>query len=120
MTKKFFKFQIKVEYFFNRVAGSSYFPVFQTPILDWCKLNDPNQKKNLKSYEKVLMKSVRKTASALFHPCPFEGRHTIFNATCEKDILENFPIGNYKLFVTFSNQKDGQLLFLNLSVNIFK
>lgn len=69
--------------------------VFKMSTIDWCNLN--NGKFRLVNFQKLFINAIRSTAPALFHPCPFKGIHTLFNASAGKEHIEILPSGKFMM-----------------------
>jgi hypothetical protein len=51
------------------------------------------------SVQKVVMHTFLKSAKMLFHPCPFEGRHTFFNITPPSQVFNILRPGTLKFSI---------------------
>jgi len=76
-------FQVQVDVFQKR--GSKFFQFYKASPINWCHLNDPNFQ--LVTLQKFFIQILSKPLKRLFHPCPFEGRHSFSNITFSPDAL---------------------------------
>ena len=72
------------------------------------------------NFQKFLIKSLQTTAPGFFHPCPYMGKHSIFNASASKDVMEIFPLGTFKLTFKAFDKVEKNILTISAYANVFK
>lgn len=96
------------QYEIYRKIGEKYLRYGATPPIDWCKFNEgQNQMLN---FQKIIINTLLKSAKMLFHPCPFQGKHTFFNITPPKQVYEIFQPG-IRRFLILMIDSDNKTVF---------
>ena len=112
--KKFNFNQFQSEFY--RKVGKKYSRIMIFPPIDWCDFNAG--KLSISNFQKVLLNIFLKSASMMFHPCPFEGRHTFFNVTPDVKIFEVFQLGTYKFTIKMTDSNNRTLFALSTHLTL--
>ena len=72
------------------------------------------------SFQKLLIKTIQTAAPKFVHPCPYEGRHSVLNASAPKDVVEIVPTGIFEVRLRFFDRIENNILAFNVSANVFK
>ncbi|KAL7049633.1 hypothetical protein ACKWTF_003801 [Chironomus riparius] len=109
-------FKANIKFFLKRNNKRS--EIFKAPPIEWCKMVDG--KSQATSFQKLLIKSIQISSPKFIHPCPYEGRHSILNATAPKDVVEIVPTGLFEVRLRFFDKVENNILSINVSADVFK
>lgn len=86
-----------IQIILNYRYGTVFHPIIDTKCIEWCGLMD---KSVSNAFLNFAINQLRKTASELFHKCPYEGEIDISNATLDSTLYDKntqlFPEGIYR------------------------
>ncbi|KAL7014477.1 hypothetical protein ACKWTF_015953 [Chironomus riparius] len=96
--------------------GNIYREVIDTKKREWCSIMDGTQ---THLYIKLLIAQLKDSAPKLFHKCPYEGEHNLYNITVnEEKAFDLFPQGFYKLKVMTHNSTNTLVFQMDLLFEI--
>ncbi|KAL7049628.1 hypothetical protein ACKWTF_003796 [Chironomus riparius] len=104
------------QYEIYRKTGKKYTRYGATPPIDWCKFNAGNLK--ILSFQKILINTFLKPAKMLFHPCPFQGKHTFFNVTPPKQVYDVFQPGTRRFLMLAFDSENTTMFSLTTHLKI--
>lgn len=103
---------------FYQRKGLQYYQVFKFPPVEWCRLNQ--NRTNLFNFQKLIIKTLRKSAQQFFHPCPFYGWHRQMNFSPTRDVLEFFPLGTFKFDMLAFDKIDSKMFQIVAEFKVFE
>ncbi|KAL7049627.1 hypothetical protein ACKWTF_003795 [Chironomus riparius] len=80
-----------------RKLGKKFSRTNSNAYIDLCQLNAG--KIQIMNFQKIMMNTFLKSAKMLFHPCPFEGKHTFFNITPPSQVYNVLMPGTLKFSI---------------------
>jgi len=81
--------------------GNIYREVIDTKKREWCAIMDGVQ---THPYINLIISHLKNSAPKLFHKCPYEGQHNLYNITVNEDkAITVWPQGYYKMMITTYN-----------------
>ena len=105
---------MQFDFFYKK--GNKFVQIIKSPPIDWCQLN--SGKFALISFQKAIIKAARSTVPELFHPCPYEGKHTLFNISPKHDVIEMFPPGDFKVYAMIIDKSKNKVLSITASYKL--
>jgi len=96
--------------------GNIYREVIDTKKREWCSIMDGAQ---THPHISLLFSQLKDSAPTLFHKCPYEGEHNLYNITINEDkAIAIWPQGFYKLKVTATNSMKNLVFQMDLLFEI--
>lgn len=99
--------QVFLQFILNYRYGLVYRPVIDTKPQDWCAIM---KGANTNPYIKLIIDTIKDTASSAIHECPYADEFHLDNLTLNYDRVDPsavFPAGNYRLeTVVFRDKKE--------------
>ena len=72
------------------------------------------------NFQKVFLKALQASAPSVIHPCPYEGKYSLFNVSVPKGYIEILPIGTFRLNIRAFNKVDNNIITFVLDFEVFK
>lgn len=99
-----------------RKRGNKYFRTIANAYIDLCQFNAGNVK--MINFQKIMMNTFLKSAKMLFHPCPFEGKHTFFNISPPNQVYSILNPGSIKFKLLFFDSSNYTLFSLTTFLKV--
>ena len=72
------------------------------------------------NFQKLIIKTLQKSAPGFFHQCPYEGKQSILNVSSPKDVVEILPVGTFKVIFKAFDIDDKNIFTISVYSNVFK